>query len=572
MNETIEETTEPEPEKVHTDEESSSSPTQTSTEKVFAWVGFLLINAAFGSLISWGYFQYWVIGFVVDIIYLIVLLLTGFWLRRRNGGKDSVLTSLIFLLSIIAMAVAGLYIPLYVLPCSVVPSNYSDDNYHVSRWVTDTKNLPSDVKTWWEAWWEDDDYYNSGPSSVDYYNSGPSSGPSFVHLGTTGVTLFRGEEEGQRGYMYTVQDGQAPERKDSFYDPQYFTVVDNATACFAFGDRREGPTGDRKLACTDGVEYVTTLETFVYADGIFYSNDLLWFRTGTFDPWGNLLYSADPNTLSDVTLHTSLTNSTESSDDASTDNNCTDERTVRIRSLSWTFLSALPALLAALAIYFFHKVPTMPIGTYLTGTWMVVCCIYSINPGFDREQLLDFFNWWSTVTAGLWLVVLTLEQLTNRISRSRLGWSSNFASLVYTVGTYSLVILSPLFRGEDPFWRWAVLTGLTVPLLFLTSVITGQILLMILAAIVIMIDVWRLTDYIATVADWDYIWPVHFAVLGLSGIALGFLGYVLSKRQSQMKNSISSFVKSKLSRWVIEPKGGEGTNNNEIAADEVATA
>lgn len=203
---------------------------------------------------------------------------------------------------------------------------------------------------------------------------------------------------------------------------------------------------------------------------------------------------------------------------------------------------------------------------------MVVCCIYSINPGFDREQLLDFFNWWSTVTAGLWLVVLTLEQLTNRISRSRLGWSSNFASLVYTVGTYSLVILSPLFRGEDPFWRWAVLTGLTVPLLFLTSVITGQILLMILAAIVIMIDVWRLTDYIATVADWDYIWPVHFAVLGLSGIALGFLGYVLSKRQSQMKNSISSFVKSKLSRWVIEPKGGEGTNNNEIAADEVATA
>jgi hypothetical protein len=104
---------------------------------------------------------------------------------------------------------------------------------------------------------------------------------------------------------------------------------------------------------------------------------------------------------------------------------------------------------------------------------------------------------------------------------------------------------------------------------------------MIIAAVVIMIDVWRLTDYIVyDVGNWNNSLPAQFVVLALSGLLLGFLGFLLGKRQSRMQTAVSNWAKSKLSRWVIASENDaaendEGNNNNgtnDAAADEVENA
>jgi len=549
--------------------ETSSAKTQDQEfiAKVCAWVAFILINSAFVALISWGSLNRWYIGFALCIVYVILLLIAGILLKRRNDGKNTVLTSLIFFLAVIATAVTGIYLPLNVFPCHIDPYyyySYDDDITNTYQWVTETGDLPSEVQSWWE----------------DVYSS--NNNKNVVYLNTTGVTLFTGTDGQSYGeYLYLVDNGKAPELVTEIRDPQEFVLVNDALACFIFGENKM----ERKVACTDGIGITQTEETFRWPHDLFYSNELLWFRSEIYSQktgYGNLLHSMDPFSPREVTLHSSVDGG--STDDGSTDDaspaQCSYEYTNFIRFISWLFLSAIPALIAAIAIDFVHKVPTMPIGKYLSTMWLMVCIIFTIDPTFD-ELLYDFFRWWSVLTAGPWLVLLTLSHLTNRITKCRLGWSSNFAALVYTGGAF---ILLDVFWW-DGFWRWAVLTVVVVPGLFFMSIVTGQIFLMIIAAVVIMIDVWRLTDYIVyDVGNWNNSLPAQFVVLALSGLLLGFLGFLLGKRQSRMQTAVSNWAKSKLSRWVIASENdasenGEGSNNNEtndaaadVVADEVEKA
>jgi len=530
----------------------SSLPNKTSSiEGVFAWVGFILINAAFISIISWGSFANWVIGFVVALFYVITLLVVGFWLRARNDGKDTILISLTFLLATVAMVVAGLYIPLYAFPCSA-----NNDYYDIrgDRWVTDTQNLPSDVQSWWEA------------------SKYESSASNFIYLKSTGVLLFSGyDDRDDHGHLlYRKEDGKAPERLDDdiFSEARNFIIADddNTTACF------DTKYNHPKITCTtDGFEYATTEEVFPFLVQMYYSTQRIWLHTNRNEwPYGDLLYSVDSATLSNVTEYSTLQSGDgiDFIDDEASDYECTYERTSRIRFLSWLFLSALPAFVAALAISYFHQVATMPIGVFLSGTWMVVCAIYAVNPSFESEALYIFLQWWAAFTAGPWLVVLILAHLTNRISVSRLRWSSNFATVVYTVGVYNLF----LYTGQEispEVWQWIGITVFTVPILFLVSVITRQIFPMVVVAIVLMTDIWRLTQYIASLANSNNTVPIHAAVLGFSGIALGFLGYFVSKQQTRMESAVSNWMKSKLKRWVTnaEKDSNEGTNDTPEVAD-----
>jgi hypothetical protein len=94
-----------------TEAPSAKTQDQEFTAKVCAWVAFILINLAFLALVSWGSFTRWYIGSALYIVYVILLLIAGITLKRRNDGKDTVLTSLTFLLAVTATAVAGVYLP-----------------------------------------------------------------------------------------------------------------------------------------------------------------------------------------------------------------------------------------------------------------------------------------------------------------------------------------------------------------------------------------------------------------------------------------------------------------------------
>merc|ERR1711933_615112 len=99
--------------------------------------------------------------------------------------------------------------------------------------------------------------------------------------------------------------------------------------------------------------------------------------------------------------------------------------------------------------------------------------------------------------------------------------------------------------------------------LFLFGIITGQILLMFFASVVILVDVFRLTNFITEIAGFGESLPVQFVVLGISGLALGFLGYLISKKQSQYQNAFSAWAESKLGNWVISSDEEDDGNNDE---------
>merc|ERR1712176_405404 len=117
------------------------------------------------------------------------------------------------------------------------------------------------------------------------------------------------------------------------------------------------------------------------------------------------------------------------------------------------------ALVMALVIDWKLKVPTMPIGTYLNLTWLVVCIVIAASA--DTGFLEDFFGWFWVGTAGPWLVLNTLLHLTNRSTKQRLAWSTNFAAIVYTVGIF--LVLGIFNFYSESWWQWTLLTLLVVP-------------------------------------------------------------------------------------------------------------
>jgi hypothetical protein len=525
---------------------------ESSITKVCSWVSFILINIAFIALVLWGSATSWGIGFGFAIAYTIVLMVAGHLLKRKNNGKDSILTSLLFLLAVFAIAVSGLYLPLNVFPCSNVfgYDNYDNDSRDF-QWVTETGNLPSDVQSWW----------------ANHEDFEPYTTATFVYLNSTGITFFEGTEGGDGSFgeskLWFKEDGRAPEiyyfpsMNGYIPNPRNFVAVDDSTVCFSF------LWTEFVIACTNGMEFNFTADTFDYLSyrkGVMYSNDLLWLRAGSpshMNGWGEVLYSVDPFNLTDVSLISSIN---ENNDEYS-DNNCSSEYTTFVRFLSLLGLSALPSLVGAIGIGFAYSIPSMSVGGYLSTTWAVICLVLTIDPRFDSFD--SFFGWWFVFTTGPWLILLTLAHLTNRIAKGRLAWGTNFAALVYTIGMF--ILLAVFSIDKDMFWQWAVLTIFVVPPLFVIGVITRQIFLLVLACIVIMIDVFRLTSYISDVAGLEDSLPVQFVVLGLSGLALGFLGYLLNKRQSRVESAISNWAKSSLGRWVIcsddEVKNDDGVGD-----------
>jgi len=530
------------------DEESTSGA--TSTLKVFAWVAAILINASFIALVAWGTFENWPIGFAFAVSYSAALLVAGYSLKRRNGGRDSVLTSLLFLLAVVAIAGTGVYIPSYTFSCSEEFSFFNNDHYvsTYDGWVIkEMENLPSNVQSWWNT-------------------KNPSLYPvaTFAYFSNTGITLFSGTDgASSHEKLWKQTPGKVIEAVPNMLNPASFIFVgETSTACFLFYDNNKALSIDesvayKKIACAnDGVKISISEEKFRYPSDLIYSNDLIWFRTYTppeSGHFGELLYSADPSNLNQVTLYSSYITKSYEDPTKDEDDECYSNRAIRTTFAGLLFLSATPSLITVFVISFLQKIPSMSVGGYLSVTWLVVCLVSMIAPSFSDFDV--FFRWWSVFTSGPWLILLVLAHLTNRMTKGGLTWGINFAAVVYTIGMF---ILLEVF-SEDMFWRWAVLTIGVIPPLLLISVITGQIILMILASIVILVDVYKLTSLVG----FGESFPVQFIVLGLSGLALGFLGFLFSKKQSQFQTAVSARAKSTLGRWVYYGEEADGNNNHE---------
>lgn len=70
---------------VHNIREIGSNMCSCSTEQVFAWAGALLVNGAFISVIAWGAFTTWYIGFSICFVYTVLLFVSARAVDRRSA-------------------------------------------------------------------------------------------------------------------------------------------------------------------------------------------------------------------------------------------------------------------------------------------------------------------------------------------------------------------------------------------------------------------------------------------------------------------------------------------------------
>lgn len=536
---------------------------KNSTMSVFAWAGAILINASFVALIVWGSVSNWIVGFVFSVLYTVCLLVFGFWLRRRHRnitdqqaeeeihpnesqthGGNTLLTSLLFLLAVVALGVSGSYLPINLSECATIREYNGPDDCALQE----NSNVPKGVETWW------------GNKYGDYI----WVKASFAYLPGSDTTIFRGSQRNENGLWKISGGSGAPEPFPNVSNARNFVVVGNKSAVCFLAEIATAPeinNFQETLACTDG-ETVDTIENkeFDHVNDLIYSDELIWLKGGNHDCY-NGLYSIDPANLTDLTHYTQPLDN-KSSEESMYE--CSDTN-LRLMFVGLLFLSALPAVVTSFLLGILVKVPSMALSGYASLTWMVVCLVFTIQPAF--KDVYDFFRWWLPFTSGPWLILLTLGSMTKRFSKNALVWGINFSALVYIV---SMFMLLQVF-SEGDFWRWAVLTVLAIIPLIIISLATNKPFLMVLAALGLMVEAGRLAFYIADVAD-IAAGLIVSVVLALSGIALGFLGFLLSKQYSKIQTKVDVWTDKYLGRWKLLPHNEQGSDGNEVSDEGSATS
>lgn len=209
-----------------------------TTEKLLAWLGCLIVNAAFISFILfWIATDRWWIGFVVSILYTALLfVLAHAWYEDDDDPKNKwrrccfwfcsspttglaaevegesmagpspppprrrprMLVTLLYGLAVLSLGGTGLLLALNVIRCdSITTNNYNDDDGSWSTtppqpppfvWTTNVTSLPAGVVQSWAA--------------IPATTTVPPRGATFLHLPglDNGITLF--DEESPDGDMF----------------------------------------------------------------------------------------------------------------------------------------------------------------------------------------------------------------------------------------------------------------------------------------------------------------------------------------------------------------------------------
>mmetsp|Transcript_24661 Transcript_24661/g.24976 ORF Transcript_24661/g.24976 Transcript_24661/m.24976 type:complete len:584 (-) Transcript_24661:1381-3132(-) len=548
-------------------EDGPNNRTNNSVMPVFVWAGAILINASFVALITYGSATNWIIGFVFSAFYAAFLLVFGFWLRRRHTnmvnqqtmeegvipdesrmfGSNSLLTNIVFLLAVVAIGVFGTYLPLFVIsPCATAEYSYSSPNRNCD--LDPTSNVPTSVESWWN--YESDILMDQS---------------SFAYLPDSDTTIFQGSnQENKIGLWKVSGSGRAPENFPNVSYPHNFFVIGNQSAVCFLAQVETASTNVETLACTDGesLDFFENNENY-YLRRQIYSDGLIWLRSNS-DVCYDELYSIDPANLTDLSPHMQPPIN-ESSEESG--NECSDAD-FRVLFVGLLFLSALPTVVTSFVLGFRVKVPSMALSGYVSLTYMVFCLVLVVQLSFD--DVYDFFRWWLVFTSGPWLLLLTLGDLTKRMTKYALAWGINFSALVYIVAMFFLL---QVFSKEH-FWRWAVLTVLGIIPLIFVSLATNQPFLMVLAALGLLVEIGRLAFYIADASDMGAGLIVSI-VLALSGLLLGCLGFLLSKHYSKIQSTVDVLTDRYLGRWKLssdneQSSGGKTSDKSSVEpVDEV---
>ena len=257
-----------------------------TTEQTFAWVGTIVVNIAFISIVAWGATEIWWVGFILSAAYTAMLFALARVVDKKSGWDDAdnagvaaadadvavvvetssrgsgdsdgsithdetqnvvvpvnamderrrkrtltsptgqqrmpVLANLLYGLFSLALGVTGYFLPMNIFNCYVYGGPYSPESTASGHWTTDITALPIDIRAW----------ASSSSSQV--------SPATFVYISGEGgdennATLFQGSDA-SGNYPQTVwstTNGAEPINFPSIQNPSQFISTGTGYACFA---------------------------------------------------------------------------------------------------------------------------------------------------------------------------------------------------------------------------------------------------------------------------------------------------------------------------------------------------
>mmetsp|Transcript_60584 Transcript_60584/g.71955 ORF Transcript_60584/g.71955 Transcript_60584/m.71955 type:complete len:603 (+) Transcript_60584:241-2049(+) len=542
-----------------------------NTATAFAWIGAILINIAFATLISWSTLLY---GFVITLLYAIVLFVLARLIERReidispnnnipptfaeSSSSISVLVSLLYGVAVIALGVSGFMLSLKIYNC---PPHSIYDNYYDSKVVvTNRSSFPGDVRDWYDS--ESGRIYGAAATFGHF----PSPEDTLVYQGSNGSHFTKYGSPTTR--LWKKVGSRPPELMSEFYYPREFTLIGNATNnggignttttsyCF-FAIRRVNSTE------RDDDEYVTEEDTVAYTDGstvkaardeypgardaLGASDGRLYFRADQLPSqernegsvshyfYGKFIFSLDAGTM-DVTSHSRIT--VEGSDGIKRPASCDYRGVERRRAVLSIVTSVVPVITASVWYGARKRITTMPITLYVGLSALTVAIIIVVTPNYSTVAP-KVLKYWFATTSAVWLCALILLRLTNRIKRDMLAWSLNFCGLVYFISLLVLINV-PFSSYTDDAWRWLLINIVNFIPLIVIGVITEFILLVVLGAIGLFMDAWKIGNLIVDRVGGDFL--VYFFVFSITGMGMGYFGWLLNWHQTRIQHAVSDWA------------------------------
>jgi hypothetical protein len=554
----------------------------TSAETTFAWVGTVLVNLGFLSLISWGAVRVtWWLGFFLSGVYTVFLFSLAAWLdttnqqtrvqleetRQRDSDLDyrTVSTSgldegmahantdtnanngevdnqdqgagaeiepvtNIFMESseqlrsrislIYGLAVVALGVTLFFIPVNLLACH--DSSYEPSdggTWTTDISILPRGVRQW-----------ATSPKTIQPY-------ATFGYLPASGVTVFAGKsgDSNSNEILWSVNPHSsktAPEAHASVSYPGAFMYVTANATCFSTMDS----SGGTNVACFDGVDVHWAVDEqgknrlHNRPTHLMVSEGLVWFKEIPTDykQRGMLIFSLDPNSMVQ-TLHSEP----PVKPDQPNKSHCNVKATHRRQAIATLFMVALPVLVVSILLWQRRKIPSMGLLTYAGATLVFWTTCLSISPELTWDDSIA--KWWLTLSGLVYLIALVyLILMVPAVSSRPLVWGINAGVFAFVYGI-SVVYMSEI---GDNFASWLLLTLTAFVPVALLGAATDNLFLSLVGAAGLFADSLRFSMFLSDRNSGSDSVPIIFFVLAIAGTGIGAMGMLLTRNQDRIREAV----------------------------------
>lgn len=507
----------------------------TSPTVTFGWLGGLVANFAFVGLIAWGAATNWAVGFVFSGLYTAGL----FWLSaylKRNFKVDglTLATDVLIMVAVFGVGVTTLFLPMNLIGCG---SDASFDTGLTGEF--NNADVPPPLADW---------------ATRDLYSLQQYDSPTFAQL--NGSVIFSGSNGTNNGWPRTLLVARGGSGTSQIVDVIDASIQDpvnfvNAADHVCFIGRRDSSSFDGsfpRLMCTSDGEDVKTLNivgnTAINSPSAVVAHGGLVYLKGahasnTETPRNGLIFVADPTENTIRLLPASNASSTDTNSETSGDKDCDRITSTQNVAIATLFITSLPLLAVAVFVAARWKIASMAVAIFAAASIVVVNLYVIADPRVPGMQLL--LKWWFSVFSSLWLAVCLIFYLSNRVlTKSGLAWAMNIGGVFY-FGAMHAQLEIPF---QDDAWRWVVYQFVAVLPLGGMGITTDNTLLLLLSAMGIVIDVYRLSTFLVDLTtDGTAQILIRFGILAVSGMGIVFCGFKYQQMRPKIQRGVETFAR-----------------------------